>query len=378
MFKFKIVAQAGLSRSGIISTNHGTIKTPAFMPVGTLATVKSVAPWELGAIGSDIILANTYHLMLRPGGELIKNAGGLHEWACWKKPMLTDSGGYQVFSLGSARAAVTKPAKINEDGVEFYSHLDGSKHVLNAQKSVKIQEQLGADIIMAFDECPPGDASVQYIAQAVERTHRWLRVSKKSWTKRKTQALFGIVQGGTVKALREKSARFIESEDLPGNAIGGVSVGESRARVWKAVEWSTPYLNPQKPRYLMGVGEPSDIIEAVKRGCDMFDCVLPTRLARHGVVWVAGGEGGSRRIIFPSGQTFLYKRIALTQQRYRTDQKVLDPLCNCPACKGGFSRSYISHLLRENEILGLRLTTLHNLFFIENIMCSLRASIEKK
>lgn len=377
MFKFDIVAQAGSSRLGVVSTGRGTIKTPAFMPVGTLATVKSVAPWELEAVGSDIVLANTYHLMLRPGGELIKKAGGLHKWARWKKPILTDSGGYQVFSLGRISGGAKKMATATEDGVEFYSHLDGSKHFLDAQKSIEIQEQLGADIIMAFDECPPGSAKRHYVAQAVERTHRWLKVSKRAWTNRKEQALFGIVQGGTIKDLREKSARFVEKEDLPGNAIGGVSVGESRARVWKAVEWSVPYLNPHKPRYLMGVGEPSDIVEAVKRGCDMFDCVLPTRLGRHGVVWVTGGGEGSKRIVFPCGKTIMYKRVALTQHRYRADKKVLDPQCSCPACREGFSGSYVSHLLRENEILGLRLTTLHNLYFLENIMKTLRNSIGK-
>lgn len=383
MFEFKLKAKKGRARRGEFETPHGTIQTPVFMPVGTLGSVKSMAPWELEELGAQIILGNTYHLMLRPGADLIEKAGGLHKWIKWPRPILTDSGGFQVFSLGGRIANTQegqgrgelKPAKITDKGVEFYSHLDGSKHFLDAKKSIKVQQQLGADIIMAFDECPPGDAGPDYIQKAVERTHRWLIESKKAWTNRKSQALFGIVQGATHKKLREESAEFVNSLDLPGNAIGGVSVGESRSKVWRAVEWSVPHLDENKPRYLMGVGEPADIIEAVNRGCDMFDCVLPTRLARHGVVWVKGSGVGSKKAKLPNGKKFSYKNVDLTASKYREDKSVICKTCKCPACLGGFSRSYVGHLLREKEILGVRLTTLHNLYFLESLMAEIRQSI---
>lgn len=383
----------------MFSTPHGEIETPVFMPVGTVGAVKSVAPWELKELGAQIILGNTYHLMLRPGEKLINKAGGLQKWTQWNGPMLTDSGGYQVFSLGGRltqdkidhRCKIIqkdsclrrndkckidiKPAKIGERGVEFFSHIDGTKHFLDAEKSIKIQQDIGADIIMAFDECPPGDADINYIKTAVDRTHMWLDASITAWTNRDTQALFGIVQGATNKELREMSAKYINSKDLPGNAIGGVSVGESRDKVWKAVEWSIPYLDENKPRYLMGVGEPVDIIEAVKRGCDMFDCVLPTRLARHGVVWVRGGGLMSKKAKMLDGSTFTYTNIDLKKSRFRQDSAPIDRNCTCSACKSGFSRSYISHLIKENEILGIRLTTLHNLHFVFKLMDDIKKSI---
>lgn len=373
----------------MFSTPHGDIETPVFMPVGTVGAVKSVAPWELKELGAQIVLGNTYHLMLRPGEKLIKKVGGLQKWTQWNGPMLTDSGGYQVFSLGGrlssnnikkdreegSRVKLT-PAKITDRGVEFRSHIDGTKHFLDAEKSIKIQQDIGANIIMAFDECPPGDAGIDYVKQAVDRTHKWLDESISAWTNRETQALFGIVQGGTNRHLREASSKYINSKDLPGNAIGGVSVGESRDSVWRAVEWSVPNLDENKPRYLMGVGEPADIINAVNRGCDMFDCVLPTRLARHGVVWVSGGGLMSKKAKMPDGSTFAYTNIDLKKGRFRQDMAPIDKNCTCPACQSGFSRSYISHLIKENEILGIRLTTLHNLHFIFDLMGRIKRSID--
>jgi len=385
MFKYKIKARKDGARRGIFSTPHGDIETPVFMPVGTVGAVKSVAPWELESLETEIILGNTYHLMLRPGPKVIKKAGGLHQWMRWDKPILTDSGGFQVFSLGGKLSQnleagergneKVKPAKIGDRGVEFYSHLDGSKHFLDAKNSINIQQDLGADIIMAFDECPPGDASDNYIKIAVERTHKWLEESIDTWTNRKQQALFGIVQGATNKNLREQSAKYINSKDLPGNAIGGVSVGESREKIWKAVEWSMPHLNENKPRYLMGVGEPADIVEAVKRGCDMFDCVMPTRLARHGVVWVKGGGLLSKKTKMPDGELFSYQNLDLRKGKYRLDLSPIDKNCGCPTCRAGFSRSYINHLILEKEILGVRLTTLHNLYFVFDLMKQIRSSI---
>ena len=380
---FKINRTSGLARRGVFSTPHGSFETPAFMAVGTVGAVKSVAPWELKQLGAPIILSNTYHLMLRPGEKLIKRQGGLHGFMRWDGPLLTDSGGYQVFSLGERLAGSTrygqdvKPARITSSGVTFYSHLDGQKNFIDAARSIEIQQDLGADIIMAFDECPPGDAKRDYVEKAVERTHRWLKDSVGAWTNREHQALFGIVQGATYKTLRERSAKFVNSCDLPGNAIGGVAVGESRAKIWRAVEWSVPHLDAGKPRYLMGVGEPADVIEAVKRGCDMFDCVLPTRLARHGVVWVNAGNGITceKKAILPNGKTFACGNIDLMLARHREDSKPIDKQCTCPTCQTGFSRSYIRHLLGINEVLGLRLTTLHNLHFIYRLMDKLRASI---
>lgn len=368
------------------------------MPVGTVGAVKTLAPWELKELGAEIILGNAYHLNLRPGDKIIKKNGGLQKWTKWRGPILTDSGGFQVFSLGNkitqlenGKSNQIKPAKITEDGVEFYSHLDGSRHYIDAEKSIKIQQDLGADIIMAFDECPPGDAPRNYVVKAVDRTHRWLDRSIKVWSKQRGQALFGIVQGGTDKKLRIASAKYINSKDLPGNAIGGVAVGESRQDMWKAVEWSVPNLDINKPRYLMGVGEPVDIIEAVKRGCDMFDCVLPTRLARHGVVWIMGKGGKNvKSVVMPDGIKFVYSSLDMRSAKLATEQNVIDKHCDCPACKsytssiagrsacrGGFSRSYLSHLIKENEVLGIRLLTMHNLRFLFKLIKLLHDDIVK-
>jgi queuine tRNA-ribosyltransferase len=387
MFEFKIKATKGNARRGEFTTPHGIFETPQFMAVGTVGAVKGIAPWELKALGAGVILGNTYHLMLRPGAATIKKHGGLHGFMKWNGPILTDSGGFQVFSLGDrltltnrggGGVAGIKPAKITEEGVEFYSHLDGSKHFLDAEKSLSIQRDLGADIVMAFDECPAGDAVVTKVKEATERTHRWLKRSVDAWQDRDRQALFGIVQGGSIKALREESAKFINQCDLPGNAIGGVAVGEAKAKFWQAVAWAVPYLDVNKPRYLMGIGEPADMIAAVRRGCDMFDCVLPTRLGRHGQVWVGAAAAGARSIkkeTLPNGVEFAYGSIDLAAAAHREDLSVIDKDCACPTCQGGFSRSYLRHLIFEHDPLGIRLTTLHNLHFVYRLMDSIKYSI---
>ena len=383
MLKFSIKNTNGFARVGVIETPHGSFETPAFMAVGTVGAVKSVAPWELKQLGASVVLGNTYHLMLRPGEKLIKSHGGLHGFMKWDGPILTDSGGYQVFSLGERLAESSrskqdiKPACVTDSGVTFYSHIDGQKHYLDATRSINIQQDLGADMIMAFDECPSGNASKINIERAVRHTHAWLKESIKSWTNRDKQALIGIVQGATNKSLRVQSAKFVNSCDLPANAIGGVAVGESSTKIWRAVEWSVPHLSAAKPRYLMGVGEPADIIEAVKRGCDMFDCVLPTRLARHGVVWAGVGSDikKTKKAALPDGKVFAYSNMNLMLARYSEDLSSIDKYCVCPTCSAGFSRGYLRHLLSENEVLGLRLTSLHNLWFIYRLMDRLRESI---
>jgi queuine tRNA-ribosyltransferase len=358
---------------GVFSTPHGEIETPVFMPVGTVAAVKTMSPDDLKQAGAQIILANTYHLYLRPGDSRIRKLGGLHNFMKWNGPILTDSGGYQVFSLsakGLERGATKiKSAKISERGVKFYSHLDGSEHFLTPESSIKIQENLGSDIVMAFDECPPvGDRSK--VKSAMERTHRWLIRCVRA-KKRRDQALFPICQGGTFKDLRIASAKFINDLDLPGNAIGGVSVGEPKAKIYKVADWCTDILTEGKPRYLMGIGYPEDIVEVVKRGIDMFDCVLPTRLARHRIAWVK-----SRRGIRLGGLGFGYEQIDLSKSKYQSDKQKLDESCDCYTCKTGFSRSYLRHLMSENEPLGIHLMTIHNLRFVFNLVEKIKSSIK--
>ncbi|GAB6100290.1 tRNA guanosine(34) transglycosylase Tgt [Halanaerocella petrolearia] len=337
------------ARVGELSTPHGKIDTPIFMPVGTKATVKSMSPEELEDIGSQIILSNTYHLYLRPGHELIEEAGGLHEFMNWDHPILTDSGGFQVFSLGDMN-------EITEKGVEFKSHLDGSKHFISPEKSIEIQMSLGADIIMAFDECPPYPAERDYVDQSLERTTRWLKRCIKAHT-RGDQALFGIMQGGMYKDLREKSAQQITEFDLPGYAIGGLSVGEPKEEMLEVLDYAPDLLPENKPRYLMGVGTPYDLFEAVMRGVDMFDCVFPTRVARNGAVFTSHG------------------RITVRNAQYKKDFTPMDPECDCYACRN-YTRGYIRHLIKRNEILGLRLTTYHNLYFLLNLMEKIREAIK--
>lgn len=344
----KTCKQSG-ARLGRIHTPHGVIETPIFMPVGTQATVKTLTPEELNEIGSQIILSNTYHLYLRPGHETVKKAGGLHSFMNWNKPILTDSGGFQVFSLGPLR-------KITEEGVEFRSHIDGSKHMLTPEKAMEIQNALGSDIMMAFDECAPYPADRDYVKKSLERTTRWLKRCKEAHKNTEKQALFGIVQGGMYKDLREQSAREITSIDLPGYAVGGLSVGEPKELMYEVLDYTVPLLPEDKPRYLMGVGTPDILIEAAIRGIDMCDCVLPTRIARNGTAMTSQGK------------------VVVRNAQYAEDFTTLDPECDCYACKN-YTKSYIRHLLKANEILGARLLSIHNLRFLLKLMEDVRKAI---
>ena len=337
------------ARVGKITTNHGQIDTPIFMPVGTQATVKAMTPEELNEINSMIILANTYHLYLRPGSELIARAGGLHEFMHWNKPILTDSGGFQVFSLSELN-------EITEDGVYFQSHIDGSRHFISPEKSMKIQKDLGADIIMAFDECPPYTDDYDYVKNSLAKTLRWARKSKENADS--SQALFGIIQGGIFKELRQQSVKEMREISFPGYAIGGLSVGEKKQEMLDILDYTVPLLPENKPRYLMGVGTPQDLIEGVMRGVDMFDCVMPTRIARHGSVFTSQGK------------------LTVRNAKYKEDFSPLDPKCDCYVCRN-YHRSYIRHLLKRKEILGVRLTTYHNLYFLLNMMAEIREAIKK-
>jgi len=337
-----------LARLGKLYTPHGAVETPIFMPVGTQATVKAMSPEELVEVGSQIILGNTYHLYLRPGHELIERAGGLHTFMNWSGPILTDSGGFQVFSLSDLR-------KISEEGVEFRSHLDGSKHFFTPEKVMEIEMALGADIAMAFDECVAYPMEYEYTRQSTARTTRWAERCLKAHQK-KDQTLFGIVQGGIFKDLREISARNLVSLNFPGYGIGGLSVGEPKSLMYEILEMTTPLLPAHKPRYLMGVGSPDCLIEGVIRGVDMFDCVLPTRIARNGTVFTWEGK------------------VVIRNARYKNDFSPLDPRCNCYTCRN-YSRAYLRHLFNVGEILGLRLTTYHNLFFLLQLMQEIRKAI---
>lgn len=337
------------ARLGRIHTPHGTFETPMFMPVGTQATVKGMAPWELEDLGSGIILSNTYHLYLRPGHKLVEEAGGLHKFMNWNKGILTDSGGFQVFSLNELR-------EISEEGVAFRSHLDGSKHFFTPELVMEIENALGADIIMAFDECAPYPSSYEYTKNSMERTTRWAERCLKSHKKADTQALFGIVQGGMYKDLRVTSAKDLVSMDFPGYGIGGLSVGEPGELMNEMLEETVPYLPESKPRYLMGVGSPDYLIEGVIRGIDMFDCVLPSRIGRNGTVMTSHG------------------RLTVRNAKYARDYSPMDPECDCPACTK-FTRAYIRHLLNVNEILGARLTTMHNIYFLISLMKNIRQAI---
>jgi queuine tRNA-ribosyltransferase len=344
---FQLTHTDGRARAGVLRTSHGEIHTPVFMPVGTQATVKAVPPRDLEAMEAQIILANTYHLYLRPGDELIARRGGLHRFMGWSRPILTDSGGFQVFSLSTIR-------KIDDDGVTFKSHLDGSFHRFTPEKAISIQENLGADIIMCLDECPPS-TDRDYNPIALARTHAWA-VRCRQAHRRADQALFGIVQGGIFPDLREQSARFLTALDFPGYAIGGLAVGESKADMFQVIAWMDDLLPADKPRYLMGVGEPTDLIRAVARGVDMADCVLPTRLARHGAAFTRDG------------------RINMRNRIYAEDDRPIDPECGCYACRH-FSRAYIRHLLQAGEILGMYLMSIHNIAFLLDLMREMRAAI---
>lgn len=337
------------ARAGIIHTPHGSFPTPIFMPVGTQASVKGVSPDELHDLGAGIILSNTYHLFLRPGMDLIREAGGLHKFMHWDRAILTDSGGFQVFSLGDLR-------KITEEGVTFRSHIDGSKKFLSPEVSMEVQMALGSDIVMAFDECVPYPADYNYAKQSTERTIRWLQRCKEAMTA-PNQGLFGIVQGGMHKELREWSARETTAMDLPGYAVGGLSVGEPKELMYEMLEYSTSLLPQDKPRYLMGVGTPDCLVEGVQRGIDMFDCVYPTRVARNGMAMTWTG------------------RLVMKNAQFTHDHTVLEEGCGCYACRNGYTRAYIRHLVRANEIFGLRLLSLHNLYFLQEFMRRMRQAI---
>ena len=337
------------ARAGIIHTPHGSFPTPIFMPVGTQASVKGVSPDELRDLGAGIILSNTYHLFLRPGMDLIREAGGLHKFMHWDRAILTDSGGFQVFSLGDLR-------KITEEGVTFRSHIDGSKKFLSPEVSMEVQMALGSDIVMAFDECVPYPADYDYAKKSTERTICWLKRCKEAMTA-PNQGLFGIVQGGMYKELREWSARETTAMDLPGYAVGGLSVGEPKELMYEMLEYSTSLLPQDKPRYLMGVGTPDCLVEGVQRGIDMFDCVYPTRVARNGMAMTWTG------------------RLVMKNAQFTHDHHVLEEGCGCYACRNGYTRAYIRHLVRANEIFGLRLLSLHNLYFLQDFMRRMRQAI---
>ncbi|SHF24228.1 queuine tRNA-ribosyltransferase [Thermoanaerobacter uzonensis DSM 18761] len=339
------------ARLGIIETPHGIIETPVFMPVGTQATVKSMTPEELKEIGATIILSNTYHLYLRPGQKIIEKAGGLHKFMNWDRAILTDSGGFQVFSLSSLR-------KITEDGVEFRSHIDGSRHFFTPEKVIEIQNALGSDIMMSFDECAPYPADYDYVKKSMELTIKWAERGKRAHKNTEKQALFGIVQGGTYEDLRKECVQRLVDIDFPGYSIGGLSVGEPKNVMYDIVDLTTEYLPEDKPRYLMGVGSPDDLIEGVIRGVDMFDCVLPTRIARNGTVFTSKGK------------------LIVRDAPYAEDFSPLDEECDCYTCRN-YSRAYIRHLFKANEILAARLATLHNLYFLIKLMKKIREAIRQ-
>ncbi len=340
------------ARRGVVHTPHGDIQTPVFMPVGTQATVKAMTPEELKEdVKAEIILGNTYHLFLRPGHDLIKEAGGLHKFMDWDRPILTDSGGFQVFSLGQAGLR-----KITEEGVEFRSYLDGSKHVLGPESSMEVQEALGSDIMMAFDECCPYPSSYEYTKKSMERTTRWAERCKKAHTT-ENQGLFGIMQGGFFEDLRKKSMEDLAQMDFPGYAIGGISVGEPKEEFLKILRYSAPLMPENKPRYLMGVGSPDYLIEAALAGIDMCDCVLPTRIARHGTAMTSGGK------------------VVIRNATYERDFSPLDDECDCYTCKN-YTRAYLRHLVNMKEILGIRLLSIHNLRFLTKLMEKVRIEIE--
>ena len=360
MFKFELQHTDGSARAGTLSTPHGDIQTPIFMPVGTQGTVKALCPDDLKNCGSQIILGNTYHLMLRPGSKLVKEMGGLHKFMNWNGPILTDSGGFQVFSLASSapRGKRDNPdgprnlVEIDEEGVTFRSYLDGSKRRMTPEVSMQIQMDLGSDIIMAFDQCPPGQSDRDTVLGAMDRTNRWLKRCNDYLSKNdvENQTLFGIVQGGIYTDLREQHAKEIASIPLAGYAIGGLSVGEAKEDMWPALKATTDHLPTDKPRYLMGVGTPMDLLDGIKRGVDMFDCVMPTRNARNGTLFTSVGK------------------ISIKRSEYKLDASPLDSQCKCYTCKT-FTKAYLRHLFVAEELLFYRLASLHNIHFYQKNMC---------
>jgi queuine tRNA-ribosyltransferase len=353
-FQFDLLQRDANSgaRLGRISCRRGRIDTPVFMPVGTQGTVKAMLPEALEEIGARIILANTYHLYLRPGHELIRRLGGLHQFMNWERPILTDSGGFQVFSLGDL-------CRIEETGVSFQSHLDGSRHLLTPELSIEIQQALGSDIVMVFDECIPHPAERRYVADSTARSARWAQRCRKVLPAGGETALFGIVQGGMERDLRRQSAEELQEIGFEGYALGGLSVGEPAEVMYEMMEYALPLLPQDQPRYVMGVGTPQNLIEGIARGCDMFDCVMPTRNARNGVLFTRFGK------------------LSIKQARYRDDQQPIDPSCNCYVCRK-YSRAYLRHLYQSNEILASVLNTHHNLYYYQQLMAGARQAIAEK
>jgi queuine tRNA-ribosyltransferase len=373
VIRFHLLAEDGAARRGRLETAHGTIETPVFMPVGTAAAVKTLEPRDLEALGAGIILSNTYHLYLRPGHERVQRLGGLHRFMGWKGAVLTDSGGFQVFSLGQG-GDKSGPGlvEISEDGVTFRSHLDGSRHFLSPERAIEVEEALGADVIMAFDECPPALADRRYHELSLERTQRWLVRCRDAWraseerraagagsseTRPFPTSLFGIAQGGLFPDLRARAIEEAAALDLPGYALGGYAVGEAPAQMWEGVARDAPRMPREKPRYLMGVGTPEDLLAGIAAGIDMFDCVLPTRTARNGLLFTSRGK------------------LTIRNAQFADDQGPADPECDCYTCRT-FSRAYLRHLFKAGEILALRANTLHNLHFYLRLMADARAAIE--
>ena len=351
-FSYSLSAVNEKARCGVISTPRGQIRTPAFMPVGTAATVKAMLPESVRSTGADVLLGNTYHLMLRPTAERISELGGLHKFMNWERPILTDSGGFQVMSLAELR-------KLNEEGVTFKSHIDGSPHVLSPERSMEIQKMLGSDIVMCFDECPALPASYEKIAESMQLSMRWARRSRDAFGDRPGHALFGIQQGGLEYDLRAESAETLQSIEFEGYAIGGLAVGEGQEAMFRVLDFAPDMLPADKPRYLMGVGKPSDIVGAVKRGIDMMDCVLPSRSGR-------------------TGQAFTHRGVVnIKNSRHQNDPRPLDFSCKCPACKN-YSRAYLHHVFKSQEIISSMLLTWHNLHYYQNLMDEIRTAILNK
>ncbi|TVR47559.1 MAG: tRNA guanosine(34) transglycosylase Tgt [Rhodobacteraceae bacterium] len=348
-FGFQISARDGRARSGVITTTRGDIRTPAFMPVGTAATVKGMLPDSVRETGADILLGNTYHLMLRPTAERIADLGGLHKFMNWDRPILTDSGGFQVMSLASLR-------KMSEEGVRFASHIDGSRHMLSPERSMEIQRLLGSDIVMSFDECTPFPAEEDVARKSMELSMRWAERSRAAFGTRPGHALFGIQQGSVYPDLRAESAARLREIGFDGYALGGLAVGEGQAVMFEVLDYAPGQLPDDKPRYLMGVGKPDDIVGAVQRGVDMFDCVLPSRSGRTGQGWTARGP------------------VNLRNARHRDDPRPLEEGCSCPSCRS-YSRAYLHHVIRSDEIIGSMLLTWHNLTYYQRLMQGLRAAI---
>ncbi len=405
MFKFSIKkknshskarsAGSGRARAGEIHTPHGIIQTPAFVPVGTKATVKGLTPQDLKECGVELLFGNTYHLHLRPGEDTVAKFGGLGKFMGWDGPTITDSGGFQVFSLGQKKIKLfadeeeteVNIVNITEDGVRFRSHIDGSPHFFTPEKSIEIQKKLGADLILAFDECAPHPSTYEYTKEAMERTHRWAvrslaaHKSERFWTSQNDvilgskatpgsgsdlpQWLYGIIQGGVFKDLREESAKFISQLPFDGIAIGGVSVGESKKQMRDVLNWVSPFLPEEKPRHLLGIGEIDDIFDAVSFGMDTFDCVIPTRFGRYGIAFISPSEGSAKQNKF---------RLQVGKSQYAQDKNPLDKNCKCTVCSQ-FTRAYIHHLFRAEELLAYRLVSYHNVFFITNLVKQIRQAI---